>query len=62
VLLDCRRPVNNSRELYNFSFDGILAPDAKQDEVRGLVPKIMNPSKPLLAPAGDTQRVCLAGV
>lgn len=36
MLLDCCRPVNNSRELYNFSFDGILAPDAKQDEVRSL--------------------------
>lgn len=27
------RPVNNSREHYRFQFDGILLPDAKQDEV-----------------------------
>jgi hypothetical protein len=26
-------PVNNSREHYRFQFDGVLAPDAKQDEV-----------------------------
>jgi hypothetical protein len=27
------RLVNNSREHYAFAFNGILAPDAKQDEV-----------------------------
>lgn len=26
-------PVNNSREHYRFQFDGVLLPDAKQDEV-----------------------------
>lgn len=30
---DLCRPVNNSRERYSFSFDGILTPEAKQDEV-----------------------------
>jgi hypothetical protein len=34
VVFPCCRPVNNSRERYSFSFDGILTPDAKQDEVR----------------------------
>jgi hypothetical protein len=27
------RPVNNSRERFRFQFDGVLLPDAKQDEV-----------------------------
>lgn len=33
MLSNCCRPVNNSRERYSFSFDGILTPEAKQDEV-----------------------------
>lgn len=48
VLFGCR-PVNNSRERYSFTFDGILTPEAKQDEVRHLDPVQHLPHKDLEA-------------
>lgn len=32
MLLNCR-PINNTREHYKFQFNGVLTPEAKQDEV-----------------------------
>lgn len=47
-----RSPINNTRERYRFQFDGVLAPDAKQDEV------FERTARPLVASALDGCGAC----